>query len=183
MKPKFNKSLLLIDTCFNAPLSKAIKKEYNALASLIDTIPSSGQSKKNIEGPGGLVSINNLIAYQIGWGKSIIDWYKTGLKKQPVQMPGHVFDTWNYVGLAQLFYKKYQYDSGIKQKKEFLKTVLAILEIVEHEYIQTNLDKSGVWDWCTLTSGKKWPLSKWIQVNTVAPYKRARALIKKSFKD
>ena len=28
-----------------------------------------------------------------------------------------------------------------------------------------NLDQKSIWPWCTLTSGKKWPLSKWIRIN------------------
>lgn len=42
------------------------------------------------------------------------------------------------------------------------------------------LDQRGIWAWCTLASGKQWPLSKWIRVKTASPYKRAVQLIKKA---
>ncbi len=50
-----------------------------------------------------------------------------------------------------------------EQLKEFNRVVVEILEIVEREYKSENLDKEGVWKWCTLVSGKQWPLSKWIK--------------------
>jgi hypothetical protein len=51
---------------------------------------------------------------------------------------------------------------------------------VEKEHHSGNLQRIGIWPWCTLKSGKDWPLYKWVQVNSVAPYKRAISLIKKS---
>jgi hypothetical protein len=57
-----------------------------------------------------------------------------------------------------------------------------IVEIIETEFAAGTLDTLGVWPWCTLRSGKQWPLSKWIQINTVAPFKRAQQLIKKMIK-
>jgi hypothetical protein len=63
--------------------------------------------------------------------------------------------------------------------KAFEGVVAEIIALVETEYATGNLEKEGVWGWCTLKSGKHWPLSKWVQVNTVAPYKRARVMIRK----
>jgi hypothetical protein len=36
---------------------------------LIASIPASSRTLKKIEGTGGKVSVTELIAYQIGWGK------------------------------------------------------------------------------------------------------------------
>jgi len=38
--------------------------------------------------------------------------------------------------------------------------VSKILTIPEYEYEIEHLDKIGVFPWCTLKSGKKWPLKK-----------------------
>jgi hypothetical protein len=48
-----------------------------------------------------------------------------------------------------------------------------IIAIMEMESCSGNLDRFGVWGWCTLKSGKQWPLKKWIVVNSLSPYKRA----------
>lgn len=121
----------------------------------------------------------DLIAYQIGWGKCLIRWYEAGIQGEMPKMPGEGFLTWDYTGLAQHFYQTYQFDNAEEQMRIFHQTVLRILEIVETEHQTGNLDQMGVWPWCTLPSGKKWPLSKWIRVNTASPYKQAARLIKK----
>lgn len=188
MKKKITKqlvtnNLLLINDDLSAPLSKVIQQEYNKLISLIVQIPLKKRTLKLIEGTGGKVNIADIVAYQIGWGTSILEWYQVGIKGKKPLMPGHGFTTWDYVGLAHYFYKKYQYDSGYKQEKMLYAIVKQIIAIVEKEYKNSNLEKVGVWSWCTLPSGKQWPLSKWITVNTSSAYKRASGLIRRFLKE
>jgi len=160
-------------------LSKSIYIGYSKLIAAIAQIPAPLRSLKEIEGTGGKVSIIDLIAYQIGWGKLLISWYEAGIVGKKPEMPGDGFTTWDYVRLAQHFYTKYQFDGTQKQAQEFANVVARIIQIAQIEEQTGNINKLGVWQWCTLASGKQWPLSKWIQVNTTAPYKRATALIKK----
>jgi hypothetical protein len=157
-------------------LSQEIQREYDRLTQLIATIRASSRNLKIIEGPGGKISLTDLIAYQIGWGRCVIRWYETGIKGEMPEMPGEGFSSWNYTGIARHFYEKYHND----QDRVFHEVVLKLVEIVEKEHQKGNLEKLGIWPWCTLQSDKQWPLSKWIRVNTCAPYKRAHALIKKS---
>lgn len=168
----------LINDKYKSILAENIQKEYNKLVITYFKVPETDRSLKNINGTGGVVSANDIIAYQIGWGKLVSQWYKEGIQnKQPI-MPGDGFTTWDYNGLAKHFYDKYKYNESIKYIEQFREVVKDILNIVENEYQNGNLDKIGVWSWCTLKSGKKWPLSKWIQINTVAPFKKATGLIK-----
>lgn len=171
--------MLLINEVYKAPLSKEIKREFNKLTFIISDISPSLRKVKYKDATRGTISVADLIAYQIGWGKLVIGWYQAGLKGRIPQMPGEGFTKWDYSGLAKHFYKKYHFDGGIKQERELYKVVKKLLAIVEHEYQTKNLDKKGVWEWSTLSSGIKWPLSKWIRINTVAPYKRATTLIRK----
>ena len=168
---------------YTAPLAKEVIKEFNRLMSLVCAYSLELRRENNINFTGGKVSIVDLIAYQIGWGTLLVGWYEAGLKGEVPQMPGEGFFKWDYVGLAKHFYKKYRFDGGKKQEKEFHKIVQKIIGIIEHEHQSKNLDKEGVWDWTILSSGKKWPLNKWIRVNTIAPYKRAIRLIKKLYND
>lgn len=170
----------LINSQYNAPLSRQIQESYNKLITRVAAIDVHSRTIKNKEGTGGLVSVANIIAYQIGWGKLLLSWYAGGLHGVIPQMPGDGFSTWDYVGLAHHFYIKYAYDSGIQQQQEFFNMVIKIIAMTEGEYNTGNLEKIGVWPWCTLASGKQWPLCKWITVNTVSPYKRALILIRKS---
>lgn len=156
-------------------LSQDIQREYSRLVRVVSSIPVSARLSKEIDGTGGKVSVVDLIAYQIGWGKCLIRWYEAGIEGKESVMPGDGFSTWNYTQIAKHFYEKYRYDSASEQEREFDSVVSQILNIVEKESQSGNLDQLGVWSWCTLQSGKQWPLSKWIRVNTVAPYKRASA--------
>lgn len=165
-----------------APLSEAIQAAYNILIDLIVQVPLQYRTIKTIKGTGGKVSVADIVAYQIGWGKLLVGWYETGLKGEVPDMPGEGFLKWDYTGLARHFYIKYQYDSSDEQAKEFCGVVSKIVAIVEKEYQRGNLDRGGAWDWCTLESGKQWPLSKWVTVNTSSPYKKAAGLVKKFIK-
>lgn len=172
---------LLIKGTFKAPMSKNIQKEYNDLVKAVQNTPSKSRTVKKISGTGGMVSVADLVAYQIGWGKRVIEWYENGIKGKKMDMPGDGFTTWSYTNMAIHFYKAYQYDSGPEQDAEFQRIASRIIDIVEKEYQTGNLEKEGVWDWATLNSGKQWPLSKWVQVNTVAPYKKATGYVKKAY--
>lgn len=169
----------LITTEFQSPLSKLIKKEYNALVTVVSALDLDSRNTKSIDNMHEKISASDLIAYQIGWGTLLITWYESGLKNETPQMPGQGFTKWDYTGIARHFYKKYLFDGASEQSQVFHDVVTKILCFTEHEYKTENLDIIGVWHWCTLASGKQWPLSKWIKINTAAPYKRATGLIKK----
>ncbi|MGE0010515.1 MAG: ClbS/DfsB family four-helix bundle protein [Candidatus Babeliales bacterium] len=165
----------------HSPLSQSILKEYEKLVRAIIVMPEKDFFKKKMQGTGGLVSAADILAYQIGWGKLLIGWYVAGINQVTVEMPGEGFSTWDYTAIAQYFYHKYADWDKSRFIKEFEKVITKIIDITEKEYASGNLNNVGVWSWCTLKSGKAWPLSKWITVNTIAPYKRARSLLKKSF--
>lgn len=155
-------------------LANKLQKAYAALKK---SLPKEGRSKEVLEGTGRLVSVNELLAYQIGWGTLLISWYEAGVSDKTPVMPGEGFTSWDYNGLAAHFYQKYVFETDEEYERCLDRVVSRILEIIEVEQRSGNLDVLGVWSWCTLKSGKQWPLSKWIQVNTIAPYQRAQKLI------
>lgn len=160
-------------------LAHDIRRERDRLIKIVSSISPSARTLKQIDGTGGKVSIGDILAYQIGWGKCLIRWYEAGIRGEAPKMPVDGFTDWNYIAIAKYFYEKYFYDSSDQQIKVFDEVVSRILEIIQTECKTGNLERLGVWTWCKLKSGKQWPLSKWIKVNTVAPYKRAVQLIKK----
>lgn len=164
----------------HSQLIQEIQHQKDRLVKILASTPVSSRTLKVIEGTGGKVSIADLIAYQIGWGKCLIRWYESGIKGETPEMPGEGFSNWDYVAIARYFYQKYQYDASNQQMKVFNQVVSQLLDIVRIEQQTNQLDQIGIWPWCTLTSGKQWPLSKWIRVNTVSPYKRTVQLIKKA---
>lgn len=163
-------------------LSQDIQHEYTRLAEIATTISPSVRTLKIIDGTGGKVSAADIIAYQIGWSKWLIRWYKTGIRGEAQEMPGDGFSTWDYQAIARYFYQIHNPESIDEQMRIFHQAVLRIIEIVETEERTGNLDRLGVWPWCTLRSGKPWPLSKWIRVNTSSPYKKATVTVRKLLK-
>lgn len=168
-KSKSNKTLL----------SDEIATAYNNLVDVVDRIPNQQFYEKTIEVTGEEpTSVADSMAYQIGWGTLLIGWYNAGIAKKDVVMPGDDFTTWDYVGIAKHFSEKYRYQDKSTTLEAFYSVVAEIIAIVKKEEKKNgNLNRLGIWSWCTLGSGKQWPLSKWVEVNTVAPYKRARLLI------
>lgn len=158
-------------------LSQEISYNSHLLMKIVTNIQAPQRILKVIDGTGGKVSVAELIAYQIGWGKCLIRWYETGIQGEQPAMPGEGFLKWNYVAIAKHFYQKFLYDASSQQLEVFREVVSLITGIVQKEQRTGNLDLIGIWSWCTLPSGKRWPLSKWIQVNTVSPYKRAIRLL------
>ncbi len=173
-----NQSFMLSITALKAPLSQEICHAYMQLMKYITPLHPASRTLKEIEGTGGKISVNDLIAYQIGWGKCVIRWYETGIQGQIPTMPGEGFSKWDYVAIAQHFYQKYHYPNPLEQNQIFDQTVRQLLYIVEKEHQTGCLDQIGIWPWCTLQSGKQWPLSKWIKINSSSAYKRATSLVK-----
>jgi hypothetical protein len=163
-----------------APLSNNILGAYTSLVRIINTQNPTEFKVKKYDGTVGPVSIAELLSYQIGWGSLLIYWYETGLQHDTFQIPGEGFTEWKYNDIAHHFYKKYDHYSLEELLVQFKEIVTTIVTIVEKEHTTGNLETLGIWKWCTLKSGKQWPLSKWIQINTVAPYKRCYTIIKKN---
>lgn len=152
-------------------LLKVLESSYSKLRMEILEIPESLSRKKTIHGD---VSVCDVLAYQIGWGNLFLSWYAAGKKNEIPAMPREGYK-WNELGkLAQKFYSEHQ--MYIKQQllSIFEKTFNEILEIVQKEQ-NSSLYCIGVYAW----TGDKWPLGRWINVNTSSPYQSALAKIRK----
>ncbi|MCB1067666.1 MAG: ClbS/DfsB family four-helix bundle protein [Simkania sp.] len=159
-------------------LSEEIESAYRKLDELLTQIPPSQIHDKRIMFGKLKISVVDLIAYQIGWSKLLLEWYQSGIEKKSIQMPGEGFTKWDYQGIAKHFFKTYCFENLSAQRKFLNELVQKIIVFVEYESQTENIEKVGIWDWCTLPSGKKWPLSKWVSINTKSPYHRAYRLIK-----
>jgi len=146
----------------------------------VDRIPlGAHRDKKAMTLSSQSVSVTDLLAYQIGWGKLVIGWYEVGVvQKGTPQMPGDGFTEWKYNDLARHFFKKWPLDQGYQQEVMYYQVATKLIEIVEELHKSGTLDKEGVYEWANLSSGKPWPLAKWIRVNSAAPYDRAAKLVR-----
>lgn len=161
-----------------APLSRELFEAYTKLIHQVSALSEKQFFAKTFKGTGGIVSPADLLAYQIGWGHLLIEWYESGIHNRQMIMPGEGFSRWEYTAIAKHFYQKYATCTLSELKNAFHLTVQRVIDMIEKEYATGHLDALGVWGWCQLQSGKEWPLSKWIKINTIAPYKRALKILK-----
>ena len=153
-------------------LIKAIVDNYKMLTSELSTIPSELTTIKELEGhsKNTLMSINDLVAYLVGWGRLVLKWNDKKSKGAEIDFPETGFK-WNELGLlAQKFYKDFEKDDFTALNKKLDQTTTEILNLIESK---TNKELYEV-AWYD-----KWTLGKMIQLNTSSPFKNAKDRIRK----
>jgi hypothetical protein len=148
-----------------------LDQAYEKLDAEFDAVESEYERDCGIEGN---VSCCDIVAYQIGWGSLLVGWEKLELAGKTPEMPAPGFK-WNQLGeLANSFYEEQSKKSLQQLRNEFseLHQVLVnwINSLSELELFQPQKRR-----W----TGEKWAIAKWIQVNTVAPYRSARTKVRR----
>ncbi|KFC33547.1 ClbS/DfsB family four-helix bundle protein [Elizabethkingia anophelis] len=153
-------------------LLKAIETNYSKLKKELETISVEETAVKELDGhaKGTLISIDNLLAYLIGWGELVLKWNKNRSENKPVDFPETGYK-WNELGkLAQKFYADYQNDDFNTLIQKLDDTVKKITSLIQSK---NNDELYGV-GWY-----EKWTLGRMIQFNTASPYNNARGRIRK----
>jgi hypothetical protein len=145
-------------------LQKAIIDNYKKLKTELLSIPTDLTTTKELEGhsKNTLMSIDNLVAYLVGWGQLVLKWNDKKEKGLHVDFPETGFK-WNELGqLAQKFYKDYEKDNFKTLNEKLDKTTNEILKLIESK---TNVELYE------LAWYDKWTFGKMIQLNTSSPFK------------
>lgn len=153
-------------------LLKAIIDNYKKLATELSTIPIDLAAKQELDGhaKNTFMSINNLVAYLVGWGQLVLKWNNRKDKGLEVHFPETGFK-WNELGLlAQKFYKDYENDDFKTLTTKLDNTTKQILTLIESK-TNKELYETAWYD--------KWTLGKMIQLNTSSPFKNAKDRIRK----
>ncbi len=153
-------------------LQNAIEETYKKLTFELDDIPANLAQKKDLEGhaKNSLMSINNLLAYLVGWGQLVLKWNTMKSKGLAVDFPETGYK-WNELGrLAQKFYSDYERDDLNSLKLKLDVTTKEILQLIQNK-TNKQLYQENWYD--------TWPLGRLIQLNTSSPFKNATARIRK----
>ncbi|AEB77460.1 ClbS/DfsB family four-helix bundle protein (plasmid) [Clostridium botulinum] len=118
-----------------------------------------------------------MIAYQLGWMKLILDWEKQERQGYTVVTPTPEYKWNNLGGLYKSFYKHYEKYTLKELCTMFLETEEKIIELLNN-YTDVELFKQGGRKWASSTPSN-WAIWKWIHINTVAPFKSFRSKIRK----
>jgi len=150
----------------------AIKNSYSKLKVDLNNIPNELTKTRELDGhaKGTEMSISDLVAYLIGWGKLVLEWNRKKDNSENVDFP-ETGCKWNELGkLAQKFYSDYD-------KLEY-KTLLTKLDKVVSEILDL-IQKTNNTDLYEKPWYDKWTKGKMIQLNTSSPYKNARSRVRK----
>lgn len=153
-------------------LQKVIIDNYKKLKNELLSIPIDLTTIKELEGhsKNTLMSINNLVAYLVGWGQLVLKWNDKKEKGLHVDFPETGFK-WNELGqLAQKFYEDYKKDDFKTLIEKLDNTTNEVLKLIESK---TNIELYG------LAWYDKWSLGKMIQLNTSSPFRNAKDRIRK----
>ncbi len=148
-----------------------LEKAFEKLNAEFDMETSKAARSPSIEGN---ISCCDVIAYQIGWGRLLIGWEQAELSGIKVDMPC-VGYKWNQLGaLAQSFYRQSSQSSLSQLQIEFnqlyQQLVVWITQLTDEDLF---VPQQRLW------TGERWPMVKWIQINTIAPYQSARTKIRR----
>jgi len=155
-----------------AELVSAINLNYAKLRMELSSVPIELTTVKELEGHarGTLISLNNLVAYLVGWGELVLKWVDKKDRNQFVDFPETGYK-WNELGkLAQKFYSDYEKDNFIVLCGKLDKTVQDILAVIDTK----SNEELYVLPWY-----EKWTLGRMIQFNTASPYMNATGRIRR----
>ncbi|MFN7327813.1 MAG: ClbS/DfsB family four-helix bundle protein [Chitinophagales bacterium] len=153
-------------------LLHSILGNYEKLKTELAGIPSELAGIRALEGhsKNTVMSVNNLLAYLVGWGQLLLKWSDRKDKGLEVDFPETGFK-WNELGrLAQKFYQDYEQDDFQTLISKLDNTTYEVLKLVESK-TNNELYELAWYD--------KWPLGKMIQLNTTSPFKNAKDRIRK----
>ncbi|RXM53499.1 MULTISPECIES: ClbS/DfsB family four-helix bundle protein [unclassified Chryseobacterium] len=116
------------------------------------------------------------ISYQIGWTRLLLQWEADEKKGLEVKTPTPEYKWNNLKGLYESFYQQYgsyslDQQRGILQKQ--VDEIILWIESLEHKTLFVPEQRK----WATTPA--KWPVWKWIHINTVAPFKNFRSQLRK----
>ncbi len=151
-------------------LQLSIKTNYDKLLGELKTVSYEQTTLMELEGhnKGTLMSINNLLAYWIGWGELVLKWNRKIDNDEEVVFPETGYK-WNELGkLAQKFYEDYSMDGFNTLLQKFNNTVSAILDLIA---------KKSNYEFYESSWYKRWSLGRMIQLNT--SYSNAKTRIRK----
>ena len=157
-------------------LIREINETYKKLQKELITIPIELSRKLEIQGhsKNSEISLNNLIAYLIGWGYLVLKWHNHKAKGIDCEFPEKGYK-WNELGLlAQKFYSDFENDNYHSLQLKLDDTVMEILNLIESKSNNELYETSWY---------NSYSLGRMIQLNTSSPYKNARLKIRKWIND
>ena len=154
-----------------AELQAAMASTYQKMRADLADIHPSDATLMELPGhaKGSSMSVCNLVAYLIGWGKLVLKWHRLSEAGEPVDFPETGYK-WTELGpLAQRFYADYQHLN--------YPALLALLDdtVQELEALVANSSNAQLYE--SPWYGRH-TFGRMIQLNTASPWKNARGRVR-----
>lgn len=120
---------------------------------------------------------SQMISYQLGWLNLLMNWDRDELAGREVITPAPDYK-WNDLGgLYKSFYIQYEDYSLLELRNEYIDRVNKFSQWVD-SFTEDEIFQSNIRKWASSTPSK-WPIWKWIHINSVSPFKSFRSKIRK----
>ena len=154
-----------------------IKKIEKTAKLFIDEFKIIEEENKEILVDGVDKTPMQMIAYQLGWLNLILQWDSHEKNGEKVITPTEKYK-WNKLGeLYKDFYNQYSSYSLKELIELFENRVVLFIKWID-SLSDEELYKQDKRKWASSTPSR-WPIWKWIHINTVAPFKNFRSKIRK----
>ncbi len=154
-----------------AALLESLRDSHRKLDKELADIPESAARRRGVEGS---VSPCDVAAYQIGWGRLLLGWDAAERRGDSPEMPAPGFK-WNQLGPLAASFHDARRGRSLRELRDELASVVADVGAFVSGLSEDDLFATGRRRW----AGAKWPVAKWVQVNTVAPYRSARSKLRR----
>lgn len=148
---------------------------YSQLDAELDNIPVELERMPALESD---LSCCDVLAYQVGWSNLLLEWEDKEKAGIEVILPSENY-RWNQIGLLNSYFYEVSKNKSMEELKiEFEDVYLKAADWIGSLSSEEIFDlKQRKW------AGDKWALAKWIQVNTISPYKSGRSKVRKFKKE
>tara|TARA_R110002020_G_scaffold28563_10_gene90933 strand:+ start:5486 stop:5998 length:513 start_codon:yes stop_codon:yes gene_type:complete len=153
-------------------LLSAVKGNYRQLAREFASIPAERSREATLDGHArdSQISVHDLAAYLLGWGRLVLKWQERRAADLPVDFPETGYK-WNELGpLAQKFYRDHaglDYVDLLQQLDQNQADMVALIDGLSDAELY-----GQAWY-------ERWTLGRMIQFNTAAPYANARSRLRR----
>ncbi len=122
-------------------------------------------------------SVKDLLAVRAWWTHSVIDWVEAGKRGKPLALPAPGY-LWNETprlnGEIVAATSNDTFDAILQRLDQgFARVIKCVDSLSDHELLDV-----GVFEWAG-----KWPVSRWVSLNTGRQYTTARTFIRKSLRN
>lgn len=156
-------------------LLQEIDTHYQRLMDDVARVNPDKADECSLEGhaKGTMMSVNDLLAYLIGWGELVLKWHRLKDAGEAVDFP-EIGYKWNQLGLlAQKFYADYDGLDFVARQQRLDDTVSKLVALINSK----SDDQLYHQPWYN-----DWTMGRMIQFNTSSPYKNARTRLRQWLK-